>query len=104
MGGCSGLGPPAEPSALLGRPFTIGGKGGHFALFFSIGQADVFALVEVDVCADDVPGSTLPTFVEDDVEVDVCPLAAPVPEPSLVEFVDEDVEVEACVAGVVEPD
>ena len=69
--------------------------------FCSTGQADVFESVEVDVCADDVPGTSLPAFVEADVEVDVCALAVPVPEPSLVEFIDEEVDVEACAAGVV---
>ncbi len=37
--------------------------------FCSTGQADVFESVEVDVCADDVPGTSLPAFVEADVEV-----------------------------------
>jgi hypothetical protein len=70
----------------------------------SLGQADVCELLEVDVCAAYVPGSPLPAFAEDDVEVDVCALAPPDPEPSLVEFVDEEVDVEACASGAFEPD
>ncbi len=79
-------------------------KRGTVAVFPSNGQADVFALVEVDVCAADLPGSPLPALVEDDVVVDVCAPAVPDPEPSLVEFVDDEVDVEACAAGAVEPD
>jgi hypothetical protein len=84
------------------------GKAGGIAVFPSSGHAYVFALVfalvDVDVCADDVPGPPLPAFVEAVVEVDVCALAAPDPGPSLVVFVDEEVDVEACAAGAVEPD
>jgi hypothetical protein len=69
-----------------------------------LAQADAPELVEVDVFAEDVPGSPLPALVEDDVVVDVCAPAVPDPAPSLVEFVDEEVDVEACAAGLVEPD
>jgi hypothetical protein len=69
-----------------------------------LAQADALELVEVDVCAEAVPGSPLPALVEAVVVVDVCAPAVPDPEPSLVEFVDEEVDVEACAAGFVEPD
>jgi hypothetical protein len=50
-------------------------------------------LVEVEVCADELP---VPALAEVELEVDVCELLDPEPDAPLVDFVDELVEVEAC--------
>ncbi len=71
----------------------------HDHLTDGIGHADAFALVDVDVCADEAPPLAL---ADVDELVDVCELAFPEPEPPPVELVDELVDVEACEEGEVD--